>query len=387
MANVLDNLAADIYKAADIVAREQVGFIPSAMLNGNGSERAAVGQKVRAHFTRSAAAVSISPSMTIPEGTDQTIDNKYLELTKQRGVAIPWTGEDIRYVNGGSGFETIYGDQIAQAMRTLCNEIEVDAATAAYQGASRAVGSAGTTPFGSDFGVVADARQILADNGMPLNDGNVSLVMNTLAGTNLRKLATLFKANESGSDAMLRQGVLLDLYGIALRESAGVVSHVKGAGTGYDFVVAGEAVGQTTLSVEGGTVNSTGIKAGDVITHAADTVNKYVVNVGTTSASGDIVIGSPGLRIAGADANEITIGNSYTANVVLHRNCLEIAMRAPAKPMGGDSAVDVMVVQDPRSGLTFEVSVYKGFNKAMIFVGAVWGVKAWKPDGIAVLMG
>jgi hypothetical protein len=84
---------------------------------------------------------------------------------------------------------------------------------------------------------------------MTVNDGNVSLVMNTLAGTNLRKLATLFKANESGSDAMLRQGVLLDLYGIALRESAGVVSHVKGAGTGYDFVVAGEAVGQTTLSV------------------------------------------------------------------------------------------------------------------------------------------
>ena len=51
-----------------------------------------------------------------------------------------------------------------------------------------------------------------------------------------------------------------------MRESAGVASHTKGAGTGYDFAAAGEAIGQTTLSVEGGTVNSTGIKAGDVIT-------------------------------------------------------------------------------------------------------------------------
>ena len=103
MANVLTDLAADIYKAADFVGREAVGFIPSVTINANGSERAAVGQKVRSHFTRAATAGDLSPAMTIPEGTDQTVDVKYLTLTKQRGVAIPWTGEDIRYVNGGSG--------------------------------------------------------------------------------------------------------------------------------------------------------------------------------------------------------------------------------------------------------------------------------------------
>lgn len=386
MPNVLTDLAADIYKAADIVGRELVGFIPSVTINA-GSEAAAVGQKVRSHFTRTATAGNIAPSMTIPEGTDQNVDNKFLEITKQRGVAIPWTGEEVRYVNGGSGFTTIYGDQITQAMRTLVNEIETDLAIEAYQNASRAVGTAGTTPFGSDFGVVADGRQILADNGMPTNDGQVSLVMNTLAGTNMRKLASLYKANEAGSDSLLRQGVLLDLYGIALRESAQVQLHVKGAGTGYDFIAAGEGVGQTVLSVEGGTVNVTGIRAGDVITHAGDAVNRYVVNTGLTAASGDITIGSPGLRVAGVDANEITIGNNYTANVMLHRACIELAMRAPASPAGGDAAVDVMSVQDPRSGLVFEISVYKGFKKAMIYVAAVWGRKAWKPDGIAVVMG
>lgn len=85
--------------------------------------------------------------MTIPEGTDQTVDNKSLTLTKQRGVPIPWTGEDIKYTNGGSGFETIYGDQIKQAMRALTNEIEIDLATEAYANASRAFGTAGTTPL------------------------------------------------------------------------------------------------------------------------------------------------------------------------------------------------------------------------------------------------
>ena len=386
MANVLDNLAADIYRAADIVARELVGFIPSVTINA-GSERVAVGQTVRSHFTRAATVGSLSPSMTIPEGTDQTVDNKTLTLTKQRGVAIPWTGEDIRFVNGGAGYETIYGDQIAQAMRAITNEIEVDLATEAYQNASRAAGAAGTTPFASNLDEAADARQILADNGMPMNDGRLSLIINTVAGTKMRKLTSLQKVNEAGDSRLLRQGTLLDILGIMIKESAQVQAHTKGAGTGYDFAAAGEAIGQTTLTVEGGTVNSTGIKAGDVITHAGDSTNKYVVNTGTTATGGDIVIGSPGLRIAGADANEITIGNSYTANVLLHQAAVELAMRAPAKPAGGDAAVDVMLVQDPFSGLVFEISVYKGFNKAMIYVAAVWGKKAWKPDGIAVLMG
>jgi len=386
MSNVLTNLAADIYRAADIVGREAVGFIPSVTINA-GSERAAVGQSVRSFFTRAATVGDLSPSMTIPEGTDQTVDNKTLTLTKQRGVPIPWTGEDIRLVNGGAGYETIYGDQIAQAMRAICNEIEADLATEAYQNASRAVGTAGTTPFGSNLDLVADARQILFDNGMPVNDGRLSLVINSLAGTKLRKLSSLQKVNESGDTRLLRQGTLIDILGAMIKESGQVQSHTKGAGTGYDFVTAGEAIGQTTLSVEGGTVNTTGIKAGDVITHAGDSVNAYVVNTGITATSGDIVIGSPGLRVAGADANEITIGNSYAANVMLHQAAVELAMRAPAKPAGGDAAVDVMMVQDPHSGLVFEISVYKGFNKAMIYVAAVWGKKAWKPDGIAIVMG
>jgi hypothetical protein len=386
MANVLSNLAADIYRAADIVAREAVGFIPSVTIN-SGVERVAVGQTVRSHFTRAATVGNLVPAMTIPEGTDQTVDNKTMTLTKQRGVAIPWTGEDIRYVNGGAGYETIYGDQIAQAMRAICNEIEVDLATEAYQNASRAVGTAGTTPFASNLDLVVDARKILFDNGMPVTDGRLSLIMDSLAGAKMRKLTQLQKVNESGDTRLLRQGTLIDVMGAMLKESAQVQSHTKGAGTGYDFIGAGESAGETTLSLEGGTVNVTGIKAGDVITHAGDSVNAYVVNTGLTAVSGDIVIGSPGLKIAGVDANEITIGNSYTANVMLHQAAVELAMRAPAKPAGGDAAVDVMLVQDPHSGLVFEISVYKGFNKAMIYVAAVWGKKAWKPDGIAIVMG
>ncbi len=381
MANVLTNLAADIYKAADVVGRELVGFIPASTINADGSERVAKGDTVRASFTRAATAVDVSEAMTIPEGTDQTVDSKTLSISNSRAVQIPYTGEDVRHLNNGIGFETVYGDQIAQAMRTLCNEIEADLAEEAYKNASRGFGTAGTTPFASNFDDVAEVRQILADNGMPMNDGQCSLVLNTLASTNLRQLSQLQSVNQAGGSDLLRQGVLLDLQGMAIRESAQVQSHTKGTGTSYLLNDASSAVGDTSIAVDGG---SGTILAGDIITFAG-TTDKYVVN--TALSGGTLAIGSPGLRAAETDNDAITVGNNYTANIAMHRRAMELAIRAPAVPESGDGAVDAMTVQDPTSGMVFEVRVYLGYRKTMIEVAAAWGVKAWKPDFIATLIG
>mgnify|MGYP003665939608 FL=1 len=233
MANVLTDLAADIYKAADTVGRELVGFIPASTINADSSERVAKNGVIRAAYTRSATAADISESMTIPEGTDQTVDNKTMTISKARSVQIPWTGEEMRHVNNGAGYETIYGDQLSQAMRTLTNEIESDLSTAAYQGASRAIGTAGTTPFATNFDTVATARQIIVDNGGVTNDGRLALVMNSSAGTKMRNLASLNQVNTSGGSELLRQGVLLDLQGVSMRESAQVKAHTKGTGANY----------------------------------------------------------------------------------------------------------------------------------------------------------
>jgi len=380
MANVLTDLAADIYKAADIVGRELTGAASSVLINANGSDRVALNDTVRSHFTRAATAGNVTPSMTIPQGTDQTVDNKTLTIDKARSVQIPWTGEDIQHVNNGSGFTSIYGDQIRQAMRTLANEVEVDINVEGYQNASRAVGTAGATPFGSNFNVVAEARQILVDNGCP-TDNQITMVLNTLAGTKLRNLAQLQKANEAGGTDLLRQGALLDLQGIMLKESAGVQAHTDGTGSGYLVNTASLAIGDTVITADTGTGT---ILAGDVVTFENDT-NKYVVVVALSG--GSFTIASPGLLTAPADNDTITVGAAYTGNIVFHRNAIELAMRAPAVPTGGDAADDAMVIQDPNSGLVFEIRSYKGYRKAMFEVAAAWGTKAWKPDFIATVLG
>jgi len=388
MANTLTSLAADIYRAADIVGRELVGIIPSVTLNTDATKRAAKGDTVRSHFTRTPSVnTSYAPSMTIPEGTDQTVDNKTLTVDSYASVQIPYTGEDIKHLNNGAGFQTVYGDQIAQAMRAIVNTIEASLFSTVYKASSRAYGTAGTTPFASNHDPIAFVRQILVDNGCPINDGQSTLVLNSAAGAKLRNLAQLQKVNESGGSQLLRQGTLLDLQGLMIKESAGISVHTAGAGTGYDINNgSGEAIGQTTITLDGGTVNSTGIKAGDVVTFAGDS-NKYIVGTGTTSTSGDIVLNDPGLLVAAADTTELTIGASYTPNLAFHRSAVELCVRPVAVPMGGDAAVDRMTVQDPWSGLIFEIAVYKGYQKAMMEIGCLYGHKVWKSQHVATLLG
>lgn len=321
MANVLTDLAADIYKAADIVGREAVGFIPSVTINA-GAEEAAQGDTVRSHFTRAATVnTSATPSMTIPEGDDQTVDTKTMTLSQVASVRIPWTGEDMKHVNNGSGFETVYGDQVAQAFRGIVNTIEAHVGSIAYKAASRAFGTAGTTPFGSNFDEIAEVRRILFDNGMPVTDGRLSLVLNSAAGANLRQLAQLQKVNESGGTEMLRQGTLLDLQGFMLKESGQVAAHTKGTGTGYLLNDASSAAGDTVITVDTGTGT---IVAGDVVTFAG-TTDKYVVNGALGSTTFEI--GAPGLIVGEADNDAVTVGNSYAANVALHQSAVELAMR------------------------------------------------------------
>lgn len=379
-ANVLTDLAADIYVAADMVGRELVGIIPSIIING-GAERAAKGDPVRSHFTRPAVVnTSFAPSMTIPEGTDQTVDNKTMTIDNYASVQVPWTGEDMKHVNNGSGFETIYGDQIAQAMRAIVNAIESGMWGIGYKAASRAWGTLGTTPFASNFNELPQLRKILADNGCPF-DGQMSVVMNTSAGANLRSLAQLQKANENGSDQLLRQGTLLDLQGFMLKESAGIGLHTAGTGTGYLLDDASSTAGDTDIVVDTGTGT---ILAGDIVTFAG-TAHKYMVN--SPLASLAFTIGKPGLITAETNNDAITLGASYTPNLAFHRKAMELAVRPPAMPKGGDAAVDMMLVQDPWSGLVFEIAAYKGYQKAMFDIRVMWGGKAWKPEFISVLAG
>ena len=162
------------------------------------------------------------------------------------------------------------------------------------------------------------------------------------------------------------------------------IANVGTTGFKRSRVEFGDIFATSPLQNASSSIGSGTILKGDIVTIAGDN-NKYCVN--TALSGGSFAIGQTGLRSAAADNAAITVGNNYTANIAMHRRALELAVRAPAVPEGGDTADDAILVQDPHSGMVFEVRMYKGYRKAMIEVAVAWGVKAWKPDFIATLLG
>lgn len=382
-ANTLTGLIPTLYEALNVVSREMVGFIPAVTRDSN-AERAALNQTVRVPIAESGALEDVTPGATPAATGDTAPTYADITITNSKAAPIRWNGEEQLAIGSSGTYNRILADQFADGMRKLVNAMEVSCALAAKAGASRAYGTAGTTPFGTAGNLtdLAGVAKILDDNGCPVTDRQ--LVLNSASIANLRGVqSVLFKVNEAGSSDMLRTGMTDLLQNMAVRYSGGITTHTKGTGAGYLVNNAsGIAVGGTAVAVDTG---SGTILAGDIITAAADGTNKYVV--GSALSGGSLSLNKPGALIAFPDNNALTVGNNYTPNFAFRRSAIVLACRAPAVPTGGDSADDAMMLTDPVTGLSFEVRVYRQYRQVKFEVCMAWGAAAIKGEHIATLLG
>jgi len=381
--NTISSIVPDIYEALDVVSRELTGLIPAVTMNAS-AERAGINQNIVVDVEPAGNVSNITPAMTVPDPTGQTSGSTVIQITKSRAAEFGFIGDDQKKLNTGPGYLSVRANKIAQAIRAVANEVESDLAglQATF---SRAYGTAGTTPFGTanDYTDASNVLKILKDNGSPQSDNQ--LVINTAAGANF--IGKQSAVNSAGTDSMLRQGVLLDLAGMPLRESAQIADFTAGTGTSATTDASGYAVGATVLTLASAGTGT--ILAGDVVTFAGDS-NKYVVTSGDADVSGGgtITLAAPGLRVAMSTATKaITVVASAARNMAFNRSALVLAARAPARPEEGDMAEDVIVITDPRSGLSMEFAMYKGYRKVRYEVGLAWGVKNIKPEHTALLLG
>jgi hypothetical protein len=378
MSNTLTNLMPDLYQSLDVVSRELVGFIPAVTLDP-AVTRAAVNENVRSFVAPAATASDITPGVTPPNDGDQTIGNVILQITKSRRVPFRWNGEEERGMNNGPGVASIRNAQLQQAIRTLVNEIEADCA-ALHINASRAVGTAGTTPFATagDYTAAALSRKVLVDNGSGQDD--LQLVIDTASGANIRGKQS--QAQIVGTDTIQRQGILLDINGFSIRESAAVKQAVAVGTSTFSSGAAGFAAGSTAITITG----TGSLLAGDVITFAGDT-NQYVV-AAAIAAAGTLQIAAPGLvQALPASAKVITVVAAAARNMAFRRSAIVLAQRLPALPEGGDLARDRTTVVDPRSGLAFEVAMYPQYRQMQYEISCAWGAKVVKTEHLALLLG
>lgn len=376
MANVFTALAPTLFSVAQEVAAEPFGIVDS--INTNFSDKGvAIGDSVTVPVAPVRAAGDYTPAMTTTAGTDATASSVAVTIDYNRVVSWNLTGEQIRSLENGGNYQEWVRQLIGQGMRTLRNEAETVAGAAIYKAASRAVGTAGTTPFASTLDAFVDARRVLRDNGAPMAD--LQFVMNTAASANLFKLGIMQQAYQAGSDAERRQGIFLRQFGFMVKESAGIASHTKGTGASYLVNDASLGAGETAIATDTG---SGTIIAGDVVTFAADSNNKYVVN--TALSGGTFSIGNPGTRVAIADNNAITVGNNYTANLAFERNAVVAVMRPPLIPPNAN--IQQRTISDGR-GMTYLLVQVAGDGMLTWRLHLAYGFKVVQPEFVCNVLG
>jgi len=388
MSNTLTALAPTLFSAAKEVAQEPIGALGSINMNFD-SKGVAIGDSVTVPIAPAATLGTYSPAMTTSAGTDAIAESIAVSITANRNATWNLTAEQQRSLENGGTDKEWLSQMMKQGMRALRNEAEAALCSVIYKGASRAYGTAGTAPFATTIDEIPNIYKMLKDNGAPMAD--LQMIIDTNAGLNARKLGIIQQADQAGTDSERRTGQFLRQFGFQLKESAGISAHTKGTATGFQIAAAGEAIGQTTLSFDGGDAGT--IIAGDVLvigsgggSGTADT-NKYVINDPSTltgAAAGNVIIGRPGLKIAHVNDDEGVLGANYTANLAFERSAIVGVMRPPL--INPSPLIEQMLITDDM-GLSYLLCKIVGDGMVTLRLHLAYGFKVINSEYVVNLLG
>jgi hypothetical protein len=382
MATTLTALAPVLFSAAQNVSAEPAGILDA--INATWDDKGvAKGDSVKVPYAPVQETIDFSPANVSPEGNDQTAGAVSVKITQSKKTKpMVLTGEQIRSLENGGNYQEWVRQWAEQSMRSLRNLAEADAADAIKIGASRAVGTAGTTPFATDLDLIVDVKQVLRDNGCPFSDPQ--LVINSAAAAKLQKLGIYQQAFAAGSDEERRSGLYKPQFGFQLRDSAGIAQHTSTAASSYvtDADGGNIAVGATSFVVDTG---SDDIAAGDVFSIADGGGHSYVVAAALDSAAaGPLTINRPGIRAITAQNKALTFVGNYTPNFAFERSAVVGIMRPPLIPP--NPTIKQMVISDKfgHSYLMLEIAQY---GQVIWEMHLAYGFKVVQPEHVALILG
>lgn len=383
MANTLTVLAPTLFSVADEVAAEACGALDAVNMNFS-NKGVAVNDTVTIPIAPVAALGDYTAAMTTTAGSNKTATSVTLTLTNNKETSWHLTGEEQRTLeNGGDNAVEWARQLVGQGMRTIRNAMAAAACVAIKQGASRATGTAGTTPFASDLSDITNVRKILRDNGAPMSD--LQLVVTTDAYLKLLNQGIIQQASLAGTDAERRDGILRKQFGFMIREDSNIAVHTPGAPSGT-LASATEAIGETSIAYDGDANGPWA--AGDIVTlgsgggaGTAD-ANKYVVAAASTATP--LLINSPGLRVAHEDNDTMTIGAAYTGCFAFERGAVVGIARPPLIP------ANVNIKQIPitdKFGLTYLLCEIVGDGMVTWRLNLAYVFKTIQSEFVATILG
>lgn len=316
------------------------------------------GATVNVAVPASVTTVAITPDVVPPAVTAVTPTS--VAVTLDQWNAAPFAMSDKAIVQVQDG---IIPMQAAEAVKSLANTID-NFLWGFYNRFYSYTGTAGTTPFSSDFSDYLTARKLANTELMPPTDRR--MLIDEAAEANVLGLRGAQDASFRGSTGGIIRGEMGELLGADWAMTQNVPTHtVTGAGT---VVVndAGVEVGDTTLTWDGG---GTAPAIGDVFTVAGDT-QTYVVE----SSTATVITMHPAAKVAWADDAAVTFKGTGPQNLLLHRDAIAFAM-APLQEtaMTAEQRENEATAIDAESGLVLRLTKRDGYYQTTWSFDALYG--------------
>jgi|TARA_R110000824_G_scaffold269755_1_gene458208 hypothetical protein len=312
---------------------------------------------------------SVSPDVVPPAVTAVTPTS--VAITLDQWYEAPFAMDDKGLARVDAG---ILPMQASEAVKAIANKIE-DHLMLESKEFYTYVGTAGTTPFASALTTYLDARKGANNNLM--EDEPRYVILDNDAESNALGLSQFLKANERGDTGGIIKGTIGEKLGAQWLRASRVYTHeVTGAGT---VLVndASVAVGDTTLTWDGG---GTAPAKGDIFTVAGDT-QTYVVE----SSSATVITMFPAAVVAWADNAAVTFKADTVNNLLITRNSIAFAM-APlleTVQMPGPSMQAVAIDED--SGLSLRLEVTRQHKQWQWSYDALYGsAVVRRSDGVII---
>lgn len=212
----------------------------------------------------------------------------------------------------------------------------------------------------------------LFDNGVPMMDGMLHLMVNGVQQSYFQQLDIFHDASVrggGGTTETLLRGSLGNAMGFEVFANQNVQSHTGGTGADAAGAVNGEhSKGATTLAVNSLTTGET-FKAGDTFLIAGNT-QRYAITADAAVADSAVSLSiTPGLAAALDGAEIVTFDrDSHAANMAFHRNAFAFASAPLPDVLPNQLGAQVTTITDPITGLSLRARLFYDGNNSKVYV-------------------
>lgn len=323
-------------------------------------------------------AAAVSPNY-VPPDTAAVVPTS-VAIALDQWYEAPFFLSDKDLLTAMDGFMPM---QASEAIKSLANNVD-NYLLALYTAFYGYVGTAGTTPFGTEGDVsdATDCRVVLNKQLAPLDDRHV--VMSPETEGNALNQRAFQDASWAGDPQAIMEGNLNRKLGFQWWMNQNVPTHTAGTITTGLIAKAATAVAAGLKTCVGTTAGSTGacsLKVGDIITFAGQTQTYTMTAVAVqASAASDVTLAfEPGLKTALAGSEAITVKSDHVVNLAFHRDAIAFATR-PLQSIVQGLGVIVQSAVDPITGLTLRLEITREYKRTRFSYDILYGAKVVRAE-------